>query len=203
MHAARAQPRRLVPALETPLEAAVHAGPDALERHASESSILSGSAQVFGCGTPSRVRVDRLLAYGLIVREDLFRLQPGTADRVIDLAFPVYRSRVEQGGIGFDARSLVTGWMDEDRAQEITRAQVISCIAYHAFTSDENLHRPTGFQFHKALLAIVAAAGGTCRESPSRCGTSPRRASRSSALPQIRTRSTRMLRRRGRQACGR
>ena len=58
-------------------------------------------------------------------------------------------------GDGFDARSLVTGWVGDDRAKEMSLAQVICCIAYHAFIDDDNLRRPAGSRFHKALLASV------------------------------------------------
>lgn len=86
---------------------------------------------------------------------DVFALDPRAADRVLDQAFTVNRSKIEKAGDGFDARSLVTGWVGDDRAEEMSLAQVICCIAYHAFIDDDNLRRPAGFRFHKALLASV------------------------------------------------
>ena len=95
--------------------------------------------------------------YGWAVSEgELFELDPRAADRVVDMAFTEYRARVQRSGQGFDARSLVTGWASDDLAEEMSQAQIIACIAYYAFTNDDNLRRPAGFRFNKALLAVVA-----------------------------------------------
>lgn len=88
---------------------------------------------------------------------DVFALDPRAADRVLDQAFTVYRSKIEEAGDGFDARSLVMGWVGDDRAEEMSLAQVICCIAYHAFI-DDDLRRPAGFRFHKALLASMVSS---------------------------------------------